>query len=687
MTISTNASTGTTNEFKTSLQLQTPKPTTASVTAGLRAAVHDEDPTGLLQQHEESDPNEARYWMSTYGLGTHHYQRAQRKYAHPRKLLLKPTAGTAIVQQVLFGPAITREHQTIAPLAVVGGPRVHLYGTNAVSSFSRHLSRHARNSASTNTDLAAAATTTQVAADRMVQTGGHLALTAAFRNDGRLLAVGTEAGELRVCDVTIRATLCTFETPSNKLPVRAVAWFRNGQNLLSGGDDGVLRVWNLSSGSMGGFGSGTDGGGATLELKGHGDAIRAAILWQAPKTKESEAATAAATAYNQLAFSGSYDHTVRVWNVKLDDDNDKDAAADAVELEDRCLAVLSHGAPVEALITMKSTDPDVPVWLLSAGGVTIKVWNPVTGECVCSVTTQHRKTITTLLAVVRRPSTPVETTNFGLKKVKEHTKGVAPMLRIVTGSLDGCIRIHQWSRRTGTLVHIHGIKVGDGAPITALTISENCDRLAIGTTLGMVLVRQRGPSIIQTKRKEAPRAGTYSFFTRGKNVALDPSTASANNDYLLGAGQQSNKKRKLRKYDQCLKQFRYGDALDEALETRMPQVVVAVLEELGKRRGLTISLSNRDEESLEPILAFLVRYVTRPRFTGVLIGIAHSIIDIYGGMAGQSETIDELFGKLKASIRGECQAQKSLLRLMGQLDAILVPDYVTANRIEEEDEA
>ncbi len=37
-----------------------------------------------------------------------------------------------------------------------------------------------------------------------------------------------------------------------------------------------------------------------------------------------------------------------------------------------------------------------------------------------------------------------------------------------------------------------------------------------------------------------------------------------------------------------------------------PRDVVAVLEELGKRRGLTVALANRDEELLEPILSFLI---------------------------------------------------------------------------------
>jgi U3 small nucleolar RNA-associated protein 15 len=53
-----------------------------------------------------------------------------------------------------------------------------------------------------------------------------------------------------------------------------------------------------------------------------------------------------------------------------------------------------------------------------------------------------------------------------------------------------------------------------------------------------------------------------------------------------------------------VKQFRYGDALDEALSTRNPSdvillLVILLLEELGKRRGLTIALSCRDDEASE----------------------------------------------------------------------------------------
>jgi U3 small nucleolar RNA-associated protein 15 len=579
----------TTNSFKSSSSLQTKRYTASSVTLGQK---------GL------SDPNEARYWTQKLGLGSSQYDTSKRRFAHARSVTLTPVR-SAIVHQVLFGPPLGSKHP---PLAVISGPRVNLYGTSASSAFNKALSRHTISPLGNSVDP-----------DRQVQTGGHLALCGSFRNDGRLLAVGTEFGEVRVCDVTMRATLSTF--CAGRLPIRSIEWLRNGQYILAGGDDGVARIWNLSS---------TEKEKPMLTLVGHGDVIRCTALWQ-----ENQANT---TEWKQLAMTGSYDHTIRVWNVQDVDKGTK---------EDRCLAVLSHGAPVEAMCMMKSEDPKVPVWLLSAGGTTIKVWNPVTGQCLSTVSTQHRKTITSLLAVIR-------------SDIDDDNKSKTLTWRILTSSLDGLLQFHSWDAATGMLEHMYSTKVGDS--ITSVAVDRSGNRLAIGTTTGEVVVKMRGPSTISKKRRRDPIAGTYAFFQRGMNADVEEG------DYKVTT---EGKKGKLRSFDLALKRFRYGDALDDALATRRPRDVVAVLEELGKRRGLTAALANRDEELLEPILSFTIRYINRPHFTSLLVGIAYKLIDIYGDVAGQSETIDELFAKLKTEVGNECKAQKSLLRLVGQIDAIM----------------
>jgi U3 small nucleolar RNA-associated protein 15 len=582
-------------EFKSSSNLQTKRHTASSVTLGLQGT---------------NDLNEARYWTQKLGLGNSQYDTSKRKFAHPRAVSLQPGT-SAIVHQVLFGPSAFSKSP---PLAVVSGPRVSLYGTAPTSALHRAL---ARNNPS---DIASLGT---IGPDRKVQTGGNLALCGAFRNDGRLLAVGTDVGHVRVCDATMRATLATFTTHT-KLPTRAVQWLRNGQQVFSGGDDGLGRVWDL--GAM-------NKEKPMITLRGHGDAIRCAVLWQT-----SPASSTKTTEWTQLAMTGSYDHTIRVWNI---------ADLENAERVDRCLSVLSHDAPVEALCLMKSENDKVPVWLLSAGGTTIKVWNPISGKCVSTITTQHRKTITSLLAVPRAS---------GDQDSKDRTTS----WRILTSSLEGLLEFHSWDAEAGLMEHLYSTKLAES--ITSVVMDEAGERIAIGTTSGQVLVKMRGPSIEQHKRRRDPKAGTYAFFQRGMNVDADSS------DYLVAA---QGKKRKLRTFDVALKQFRYGDALDDALATRRPGDVVAVLEELGKRRGLATALSNRDEELLEPILAFTIRYINRPHFTSLLVGVAHKLIDVYGDVAGQSETIDELFAKLKTQVGNECKAQKSLLRIVGQIDAIM----------------
>lgn len=613
--------------FQSALSLQTARSSSRSVTK---------------EQAGSVDASEARYWADKFGLGDKSHisnnSNHKKKYAHPRSVVL--TVGSAApVHQIIIGSTATAKdyrnvRQTL--MAAVCGPRVPLFGTTPQSALHRHLSQHQHQSAS--------ATVATIEADRNVPTGGQLALAASLRADGRLLAIGTDVGVIRIADTTTRATLAQFRKSStnttNSLPIRSVQWFRDGQHVLSAGDDGVLRVWQLEgaknrSSSIGG----EKDSAVVVECKGHGDVIRCAVLWQKRLVSDSDRVWPC----HSVAATGSYDHTVRLWD--MEGIGESGGNSEVENRRDRCMSVLQHGAPVEALVWITSSNAAVPIWLVSAGGTVLHVWNPILGTCVCTLQAQHRKTITSLLSMPRQDN---ETMTMSM--------------RLVTAGLDGLMRIHSHDTSTGQLRFIHGIDMKES--ITSLAATFPGDRIAIGTAVGTVIVRQMGPSAIQRKRTGEPTAGTFAFFTRGMNV---DATAG---DHIVD-GSNANKKRKLAKFDLALKQFRYADALDEALGTRIPQSVVAVLEELGKRRGLTIALSNRDEESLEPILAFTVRYVSRPQFASLLIGVANKLIDIYADVAGQSETIDELFVKLKVQVSDEVRMQKTLLRLVGQLDASL----------------
>eukprot|EP00535_Pseudo-nitzschia_heimii_P007537 CAMPEP_0197188514 /NCGR_PEP_ID=MMETSP1423-20130617/17917_1 /TAXON_ID=476441 /ORGANISM="Pseudo-nitzschia heimii, Strain UNC1101" /LENGTH=624 /DNA_ID=CAMNT_0042640361 /DNA_START=134 /DNA_END=2008 /DNA_ORIENTATION=- len=605
-------------DYRSTSSLQTKRHTVASVTLG---------------QEGFSDTNEARYWTQKLGIGNSKKYGASRgvgaerdtkKHAYARELYIPPFRGReAIAQQVLFGPLLTSKHP---PFAVVSGPRVNLFGTSTTgSAFVRALYRSAGAKPTSITRV------DDLDPDRSVQTGGNVALCGAFRNDGRLLAVGTDAGDARVCDVTMRATLTTFS--ANTFPVRSVHWFRNGQHIFAGGDDGVARIWDLSL---------TEKTKPLVSLVGHGDVIRCTALWQ--ETKKASTTGGAGVEWTQLAATGSYDHSIRIWNVDNVDSPETDE-----KMEGRCLTTLMHGFPVESICFLKSSNANVPMWLLSAGGTIIKVWNPLSGQCFGTFKTHHRKTITSVLSVLR--------TNYE----DDETKKKNIYMRIMTTSLDGVVQIHSWNAATGQLNHLYSTKLADS--ITCVATDSTGDRFAFGTVSGHVLFKMKGPSVSDKKRKTIPRAGTYSFFQRGMNAEA----GTTSSDYTVAS--KTKKQRKLNKYNHALKQFRYAEALDEVLSTRHPKNIAGVIEELGKRRGLTHALSNRDEETLEPLLRYVTRYIKKPEYTSMLVGVAHILIDIYDDVVGESEEIDGLFRKLRHQIQLECKAQQCLMFLMGQIEA------------------
>jgi U3 small nucleolar RNA-associated protein 15 len=107
------------------------------------------------------------------------------------------------------------------------------------------------------------------------------------------------------------------------------------------------------------------------------------------------------------------------------------------------------------------------------------------------------------------------------------------------------------------------------------------------------------------------------------------------------------RKRKLAEWDKMLKNFRYGDALDSVMRSVRPfpsclfsvlqtdtpisqdvtpATAFALMEELIRRDGLPIALANRHDLSLEPVLAFLVKHITSPRYCTLAVDIATVLI-------------------------------------------------------------
>jgi U3 small nucleolar RNA-associated protein 15 len=100
-------------------------------------------------------------------------------------------------------------------------------------------------------------------------------------------------------------------------------------------------------------------------------------------------------------------------------------------------------------------------------------------------------------------------------------------------------------------------------------------------------------------------------------------------------------------------------------------IVLTVLEELLSRQGLSIALAGRDETTIEPLLSFISRYMSNPRYTSTLIRVANSVCDLYGGVVGQSDAIDELFHKIHTHTRAELEFHREIMKVLGAIDCVI----------------
>lgn len=105
----------------------------------------------------------------------------------------------------------------------------------------------------------------------------------------------------------------------------------------------------------------------------------------------------------------------------------------------------------------------------------------------------------------------------------------------------------------------------------------------------------------------------------------------------------------------------------------MPPITIITLLEEFIHRGdaLKISLSGRDDTSLEAILHFIMRHITNSRYTEILMATLDEIINLYSDVIHSSPMIHQLFQKIRRKIRIELNFQKELEMIMGSMDMLM----------------
>ncbi|KAH8916540.1 WD40 repeat-like protein [Atractiella rhizophila] len=446
-----------------------------------------------------------------------------------------------------------------------------------------------------------------------------------LRKDGKLVAVGDEKGAVGVWETERGKREMLRGGKVHDGPINSISFspVPTSTTILTASSDNTAALFDLPTAAK------------IATFKGHTDYVKSACFLP--------------TDHN-LILTGSYDGTARLWDARIQQGPEGEQKSNEV-------AVFNHGQPVEAvLVHPKGT------LAITAGGAMLKVWDLMSfgteegnGEgtsgprCIKTMR-NHQKTVTCL------------TWN-------------GDATRLLSGGLDGLVKVYDveenWKVR-------HTIRYG--GQILSLQIAEDDSCLLCGSADGSLSIRRR----LITPKEKAERAaraaaisrGDYDSFLKGQSQTGIHSGASLQEPIKVHAGVERTvrrqKKQKLKEWDRFLKSFRYGEALNAALQKGvLPPTTFAVLLELIHRDGLHSALASRDDVSLEPILSFLLRHVTDPRYCVTTCDVATVLIEIYTPVLGQSPVIDDLFRRLWKKVADELQVQKELTQVRGALDMIL----------------
>ncbi|KAK6494891.1 U3 small nucleolar RNA-associated protein 15-like protein [Huso huso] len=405
-----------------------------------------------------------------------------------------------------------------------------------------------------------------------------------YRDDGKLLVSGCEDGVVRLFDIDGKGIL--RQLSGHTKAVHLTDFTSDKYRILSGSDDYTTRLWDIANSTQ------------LLSYSEHTDYVRCGTTSKLNP---------------DLFVTGSYDHTIKVFDARTDSS----------------VMTMDHGQPVESVLLFPSGG-----LLVSAGGRYVKVWDMLKGGQELVSLRNHHKTVTSLCL-----------------SSSGH--------RLLSGSLDRHVKVYS----TTTYKVVHSFDYA--ASILSLALAPEDKVIVVGMTNGVLNVRHKkqAEDKVEAAGKKRRRPA-YRFFVKGKDYM------PKQDDLLVSKPVKTH----LKKYDRQLKSFEVSEALNTVLQphirVKSPEVTVAVMQELNRRGTLKSALAGRDEKNLTMLLSFLIRHIADPRFAPVLVNVADMVLDIYILVAGQSAVIDKQFVKLQELIEKEIDYQEELVEVLGMMDTL-----------------
>ncbi|XP_045590796.1 U3 small nucleolar RNA-associated protein 15 homolog [Procambarus clarkii] len=406
-----------------------------------------------------------------------------------------------------------------------------------------------------------------------------------FKHDGQLLLAGSEEGQVKLFNYKQKQLLRIFK--GHHGPTHRVDFIQSSPQIVTFSDDKTAILWDMSDESQ------------ICTLTGHTDFVRAGI---------------ASPASENIILSGSYDHTVKLWDTRTAS----------------CVLTVDHGAPVESLVCFPSGGVFV-----SAGGCEVKVWDAIAGQLLAKLS-QHHKTVTCLA--------------FASDKK-----------RLLSGSLDRHVKIYDVE--TYSVVHT----LDYPAPVLSMAVAPGDSTLAVGMI-------SAGCGLMSFQhRRDAETSAPVLSKRKASNIRN-----VASEDFVIMADDQvvtHTRREVMAKYDRMLCKFEYSRALDIVMSSyiahKRPSISVGVLQELIRRGGIRTAVAGREVKTLLPLLNFLIKYIRHPGYKQVLIDVVNVVIDVYGDTLDENPALVRQFTRLKDEVAAEVRLSREHVSLMGAIQIFL----------------
>ncbi|GME68317.1 unnamed protein product [Ambrosiozyma monospora] len=283
-------------------------------------------------------------------------------------------------------------------------------------------------------------------------------------------------------------------------------------------------------------------------------------------------ATFIPSATTNLVVTGCYDNYIRLFDPRVGSEP---------------ILKFNQQDPVEDLFSLNPSN------LVSCGGNTIKTWDLSAGKSIRSLT-NFNKTVTCLNNAEERG--------------------------ILAGSIDGHVKVFDTSKPDWNVVF--GWKFGSG--VLSCGVSPNHKHLVVGLNSGLLTIRTRKTEPKVKQGEKTAKSSAFLRLMKGSDYHGETEHRVVKNDNT-----SAGLNRKLKQYEKDLNAFKWHEALDHALVAGMSkELTVTCMEELRKRGKIRLSLLNRDESTLEPLLTWCFRNIDDSRNVNIIADFMGCLLEI-----------------------------------------------------------